>query len=206
MKNKSIGILLLSACLLAGCGSRLDVDCDTVYVQKKGTVVSASIEPFEKDYYDAEELKAFVDDEIASYQEKYVDASLELDKFGVENDTAKLYIKFGTCDEYARFNGVELFNGSVVQAQAEGYQFDTELVEVENGNKKDGKVDIDPVINNVDNKVVIIKQNIDVKVPGKVLYVSAQNTTLKGKDTVSIGASEDSVNPEDTVLSYIIYK
>jgi len=37
-----------------------------------------------------------------------------------------------------------------------------------------------------DLKVVIIKANTDVKIDGKILYVSCDNVTVTGKDSVSI--------------------
>ena len=51
--------MVVIAGLLTGCGKSLEADRDTVYIQKKGNVVSAAIADFDKDYYDEEELKKF---------------------------------------------------------------------------------------------------------------------------------------------------
>ena len=53
-------VCLAIAGLLTGCGKSLEADRDTVYVQKKGTVTSAAISDFDKDYYDEEELKKLI--------------------------------------------------------------------------------------------------------------------------------------------------
>ena len=53
------------------------------------------------------------------------------------------------------------------------------------------------------NKVVIIKANVDVKVDGTILYVSKENTKVTEKNKVSI-TGEGSA--EEAALTYIIYK
>ena len=40
---------VLMAAALAGCGANLDVDKNTVYVQKKGGIIEATVEPFDKE-------------------------------------------------------------------------------------------------------------------------------------------------------------
>lgn len=207
--RKRLGACLgtaLCVSVLAGCGSSFNPDTDTVYVQKKGTVISASVESFDKDYYDQEELQSYVNEEIESYTKENGSDTVELDEFKVEDEEAKLFLKFDTCDDYADFNGVALYQGSVVQAEAEGYDFDVDFSSVNKGEKGDGGVKKDTVTENSDYKVVVVKQNINVEVDGEILYVSTENTTVKSKNTVAIAPSDDAANAEETVLSYIIYK
>ena len=52
--------------------------------------------------------------------------SVEVDELTVCDQTAKLRMKYKTTEDYTAFNGVELYQGKVVQAQADGYDFDTE--------------------------------------------------------------------------------
>ena len=44
----------------------------------------------------------------------------------------------------------------------------------------------DEILAQEDLKVVIIKANTDVKIDGRILYVSCDNVTVTGKDSVSI--------------------
>ena len=44
-------VCLLITGLFSACGKSLEADRDTVYIQKKGTVVGAAIADFDKDYY-----------------------------------------------------------------------------------------------------------------------------------------------------------
>ena len=68
---------------------------------------------------------------------------------------------------------------------AAGYDFDTDFAGVD----KDGcvtGVTRGDILAQEDLKVVIIKANTDVKIDGKILYVSCDNVTVTGKDSVSI--------------------
>ena len=106
--RKRLGACLgtaLCVSVLAGCGSSFNPDTDTVYVQKKGTVISASVESFDKDYYDQEELQSYVNEEIESYTKENGSDTVELDEVNVEDEEAKLVLKFDTGDDYADFNG-----------------------------------------------------------------------------------------------------
>lgn len=202
----SISLALLAiAGLLTGCGKSLEADRDTVYVQKKGTVVSAAIADFDKDYYDEEELKKYIDERVEGYQQEHGKDSVSIDKFSVEEGVAKLFIKYAGYAEYEDFNGVTLFSGTVPQALAEGYRFDdAEFTEVKDGEAA-GSAD-SKAVSETDAKVIILSEKVDVKVDGTIRYVSSQYTTIKAKDTVSIQLPEEAEDGEESALVYVVYE
>lgn len=103
----------------------------------------------------------------------------------MEDGTAKLRMDYETVDDYTAFNGVELYEGKIVQALAAGYDFDTDFAGVDKDGSVTGVTRWD-ILAQEDLKVVIIKANTDVKIDGKILYVSCDNVTVTGKDSVSI--------------------
>ena len=186
---KRLGCVGLSAVLsiltLAGCGqSDLKADTDTVYVEKNGAVLSMDVEAFDQEYYDEAELKEFVDSEVSDYNGQHGEKSVEVKDLSVEDKTAKLKLAYRTVDDYTAFTGVELYQGKVVQAMAAGYNFDVDFAAVD----EDGVHGVlgSEITDQGDLKVVIIKANTNVQVDGKILYVSCDNVTLTGKNTVSI--------------------
>ncbi|MCX4321189.1 MAG: hypothetical protein OSJ44_15990, partial [Lachnospiraceae bacterium] len=60
-------VFLLAVSLFAGCGGRLNVDRSTVYVQKKGTVLSADVIQFDKAHYDETELEEGIKSQVEEY-------------------------------------------------------------------------------------------------------------------------------------------
>ena len=142
--------IMICAGMLAGCGSSLEADTNTVYVSKHGRIVTMDVEQLDQSYYDETELKEFVDSAVEEYN--------------TEN---------------------ELYEGKIVQALAAGYDFDTDFAGVDKDGSVRGVVRED-ILAQEDLKVVIIKANTDVKIDGRILYVSCDNVTVTGKDSVSI--------------------
>lgn len=197
-------VCLLMTGLFSACGKSLEADRDTVYVQKKGKVIGAAIADFDKDYYDQEELKAFAEEKVEAYQKEHGNDSVKIDEFSVEEKVAKLYMKYASCEDYQTFNEVTLFSGTIPQALAAGFDFDTGFTEIKDG-KAAGAVD-NKVIVDTDYKVVILSEKVDVKVDGTVLYMSSDYTTLKSKDTVTVQLPEDAGDGEELSLVYVVYK
>ena len=158
--------IMICAGMLAGCGSSLEADTNTVYVSKHGRIVTMDVEQLDQSYYDETELKEFVDSAVDEYNTENGKNSVKVDDLTVEDGTAKLRMDYETVDDYTAFNGVELYEGKIVQALAAGYDFDTDFAGVD----KDGSV----------------TGVTRVKIDGRILYVSCDNVTVTGKDSVSI--------------------
>lgn len=206
MKKMFITVLATLLCmgLLCGCGKKTNVDTSTVFIDKKGKVTSVDVEDLDKEYYDADELESYITEHVADYTEENGD-TVEKVSFQVEEGIAKLQMEYDSCEAYTGFNGIELFHGTVVSAQAEGYDFETEFYSVD-GEAEDGRGEAstkEEVLADDDSKVAIIKANVDVQVPGEILFVSAQDTKVTGKNTVSITGEGTS---EEAGLTYIVYQ
>lgn len=207
MRKKMCAGLSLVLCMgaLSGCSNKTAVDTSTVFVEKKGRIVSVDVEKLDKDYYDTTELEEYIADYVTNYTSEHGD-TVEQVSFEVEEGTAKLQMEYDTYEDYSSFNGIELYTGTVVKAQAAGYDFDTEFMAASKDSEDESKgqtVDKSEVLSDDENKVVVIKANVDVSVPGKILYVSTQNTEVTGKDTVSIKGEDAEA---EAALTYIIYK
>ena len=129
---------------------------------------------------------------------------MSIDEFSVEDGVARLFIKYGSTEEYQNFNDVTLFSGTIPQALAEGYSFEEDFTEIKDGEaagsvKKDAVADLDA-------KVIILSEKVDVKVDGAIQYVSSRYTTMKAKDTVSIQLPEEAEDGEESALVYVIYE
>lgn len=194
-------VFLLAVSLFSGCGGTLsNVNQSTVYVQKKGTVLSADIEELGKEYYKESELEDYIADQVEAYQKEHGDRVF-MESFSVEEGVAKLMMKYVSYEDYQDFNDIELYSGNVVRAQADGYDFNTEFAAV-SGNEKT-KASKEEVLSADDCNVVVIRANIDVRVDGTILFVSDSNTIVTGKNTVSIIGEEPN---EEAELTYIIYR
>ena len=183
--------------LLTGCGDSLDVDCSTVYVKEKGNIIAASIEKLDKDNYDEKELEDFINEKVDAYQKKHDKDSAKVSDFSVKKGKAELLMKYAGYEDYQELNNVTLFAGTVPQALAAGYDFETDFTKVKDG-KASGEADSSK-IKESDCKVVILSD-------GTVKYISSDYTSMKAKDTVSIKLPKDAEDGADLSLVYIVYE
>lgn len=200
MKKQMVVCLAAAAVmmLVTGCGTK--EDRTTLHIKDGGKVVENITEDFNQDNYDEKELKTFIEQQIEDYK-KESGNSVKSGGFAVEEGKAYLTVKFDDTKTYSDFNDETLYQGTVVEAVADGYTFPEHFYPV-----KDGKLKKKATDKNIDGddsyKVVITSESVDVAVSGKVAYVSGNNVKIKDEKTVSIQKE----NADDTSLTYIVYK
>ena len=113
-------------------------------------------------------------------------------------------MKVKSVEDYSSFTDIPLYQGTVAQAYAAGYKFDTSFSRVEKGEIV-GTAAKSEILESEKLHVVIIAANTDVKVAGKIIYVSTDNVTVTAKDTISI-RDEENPSLESDKYTYIIYK
>lgn len=193
-KIVQIGLLgAVALMLLTGCGAEFSADKDTVYVGKKGTVKGANVADFEKEYYDETELSEFITETVDTYVAKSGEGTVEIAEFAVEDGVAHVYLDYAGAEDYADFNGVEFFAGTVLEAKASGYDIADEFTAV---------TDDETAWDAEGNKIVIIGQQTEVRVDGTILFVSS-NASVTGKNTASVTYD---ILDEAAEPAYIIYK
>lgn len=194
----------LAVALLGGCSSKLDVEKNTVALQKSGKVLEAAVEDFSQSYYDEEELNAYIQEAVDSYTAENGKNTVSISESKVEEQKAYLTLKYDSCESFSGFTGIECFSGSVVEAQAAGYDFDTEFYAAGDEETGTQTVSSETVLQDDDLKVFIVRENSDIIVPGEIAYVSAEGTSIASKDTVSVQPKE--ADTDESILVYVLYR
>ena len=178
-------VIILAVFVFGSCGvDYTETDTNTVYVLKNGKIVSTDIEAFDQKKYNGEKLDSYLKDIVDTYNKENEKDSLKKKSLTVEENVATLVLEYANGDVYEEVNGVEFFTGTIQEAQKAGYTFDDSYAKM-----KDGKAvtaTADDFIKGEDYKVVIIKSNTKVVVPGEVCFVSTQNVAKVGEDYVLI--------------------
>lgn len=178
-------VIILAVFVFGSCGvDYAETDTNTVYVLKDGKIVSTDIEAFDEKTYNVEKLENYLASVVDAYNKGSEEPVLVQKELTVEEDVATLILEYANADVYEKVNGVELFTGTIAEAQKAGYTFDDSYAKM-----KDGKAitaTADDFIKGEDYKVIIIKSNVKVVVPGEVCFVSTQNVAKVGDDYVLI--------------------
>ena len=208
MKRKICLMLCGSAAILSACAlnTEFKAEEDTVYLKKDGTVLEASIEDFNESYYDEEELKEYIEQSVSSYVQDNGDGSVLLDEFELtdkekEGKLVKLYLEYSSYIDYAQFNNVEFFDGTVSDAQ-KTYSFDRNFLKVEKGKAK-GAADVNDILSDYSNRVLVIGENTFVRLDGEILYISDGDVEITGKNTVKVTYDPDAAKVQP---AYLVYK
>ena len=178
---------------LAGCGSVPKES--TLAIDKKGKITDTVVESFDKDFYDSEELQKEIESELAEYNKNFAADHIAMKKFEVKDGTATLQLVFDGSEYYEDYTETTLFNGTVAEAQAGGYELNGELLDADGAKTSLGDLD------GADEAKVLVMETdetVKVEVPGTILAVSAGgNVNVTGKKQAAVA---------DGGLSYIIYK
>lgn len=189
---KKLGCMVLALCisLLAGCGSVPESEESGVYVQKNGSVVSVDVEDFTSDYYETEELESDIETAVAEYTEEHGRNTVKVEELSFLEGTAKLRMKYRTAADYGAMNGIEMYQGTVIDSLAAGYIYDGDFAKVEDG-KVTGMATKQEIYAEQDLNVVIVRANMDISVDGEIRYVSCENVRLKDASHVSVREGYD---------------
>lgn len=205
--RKKIAILLcgaMSITLLGACSSNLEVNKNTIALQKNGKVLEAAVEDFSQSYYDEEELNAYIQDAVDSYVAGNGKNTVTISESKVEEQKAYLTLAYKDVETFSDFTDIECFSGSVVQAQSAGYDFDMEFYEVTDGVADMNPVSSKEVLEDDNLKAFIVRENSDIIVPGEIAYVSVEGTEVASKDTVTVQAKEN--DTDEAILVYVLYR
>ena len=191
-KWKSLMLLGISAVMLGGCSMKFSAEEDAVYVNKKGQVLGAIVESFDKDYYDADELQGMLEQDVAEYNGENGKNSIEVDSFKVSGGQVKVIMNYSDWADYAHFNDVQFFAGKLADIQGKNYGANVTFT----GRDGSEGLTLDQIEG--DYYVILLEEKIVVQTAGKIAYVS-NNVSIEGEKLAR-------VNEDATGLAYIIYE
>lgn len=192
MRKGFIALTLLSILCLAGCGEGKNESL--LCVEKDGTVKSYIVEDFTASYYNADELKESVTQDILSFNEDYDNAAVELTNFEAGEGILRATIEYQSAEAYEEFNEEAMSFGLLAEV-SEKYDIDADFYDVKN---MENKLDFSDITDENYN-IMIFTEPVSVKVPGKVLYIS--DGLQKGNSSKSVTVTDDKEE-----IYYIVYE
>ena len=188
-RSKIITAALLLTLLLAGCGTDpANVDVNTLIVGKDGTITESLVESFDKEYYDAEELRRSIESAVNAYNGG-TDA-VTLGAVTAEEGVARTILTYKTGNDFAAFHGNDFFLGTVSEAYDAGYTF------LSMKDKAGNVISASDVLELGEAHMLIIQEATAVETPEKIRYVS---------EGVNAFESDKRAEVPEGITGYIIY-
>ncbi|WP_099469887.1 hypothetical protein [Konateibacter massiliensis] len=194
MRNKRALIaFFIMLMLLTGCSLQsFDAERNTVYVKKDGTVMQAIIEDFSADYYDSAELEDLINQDVDIYNSGTENVKVE--SYKVKNETAKLITSYKTAADYAKFNEVEFFVGTISEAKTEGYDFDETFTSTDDNNT----ISAETIKSFTQYKIIVFEEDVHIQTDSKILYISSNINLVDSKTAARAEEAEG--------LAYVVYE
>lgn len=186
---------LAQAAICAACSTKAGAQAVTgVKLGKDGSVTATIAETFDREYYTEDGLRAMIQSELAAYDSTGEKVTLTEMKKQEEEAGIVVVMEYASSQDYAAFNEVTFFCGTVAEAQKAGYMKDAVLTAASDTEKTLQKEELSAL---AEKQVVIFSEPMQVQVPTKVLYLSAGSRLVDGKCVEASG---------DGALTYIIMK
>lgn len=160
------------------------VTVNTILAKANGALQVATVEAFDKSYYNLNELQEFVAKEIDTYSQKAGKDKVVINDIRKSGDKAIMLLTYSGMDQYSTFNDVAAayFNGG--SADVSALNLPATLVNAKN----DSLVSTQEIIQNSGYKILVLNEPYEIVVDGKVKYYS-DNAKLLENDKVQ-GAAE----------------
>lgn len=202
-------MVALSCCigmcmLMAACGTKLDVQENTIALQRNGKILEAAVETFDQSYYKEDELNSYIQNAVDDYTAEHGKKSVSVTESKVEEKKAYLTLQYENAETFQDFSGIECFSGSIVEAQSTGYDFEQDFYPVTDGKADKKTVRGSSLLEDDDLKVLIVKENSDLIVPGKIAYVSTEGTEVTSEKQVNVTQKQQ--DTDESVLVYVLYR
>lgn len=181
-------VIILAVFVFGSCGNKYESNTNTVYLMEDGKVVANSVEAFDENVYSKDDLKGYIKEVVNTYNADHQDA-IKQKSLKVKDGKATLVMEYASVNDFEKFEGTDIFVGSLAEAIAEGYTFEGDFANVADGKVKFATSD---EFLSGDYKVVIIKANVNVSLEeAQICYVSSENTesVKDGIVTIKNGAS-----------------
>lgn len=181
------GIILLTGCETTKEEEWTPQEAAAISLDADGHVTEYLSEKLEQSYYSFDELNNMLNAEVSAYNSEHGEGKVTVTSAAQENGVVNLVITYASGEDYAQFNNVEFYYGSMINAQLEGYLFDVSYKTVKDGIVHGSEVSGSEVLKNMADMVLVVSAPLEVHVPGNVTFTSANANVLSNSVVLAVG-------------------
>lgn len=182
-------ILLFMMLVTAGCTKEDltitadEITANTFLAKSNGELQVATVEDFDKDYYDLKELEDYIATQVDAYNAKAGSKAITVNNVLKRDTKAIMILTYSGMEPYANFNQVTAayFTGGTADVSLD---LPSTLINAKN----DSLASTEEILQNEKYKILVLNEPYNIVVGGKVKYYS-ENASYVDENTIQ-GASE----------------
>lgn len=196
-----VGVILFFSCDRTKDKLSVSSGQSGIYLAADNTVTYVIAEEFDKKYYDEDDLKEIIKDEVKSFNYSNDSSSgvaMSLEKLKIKNKTATATFNFATIEDFisysVNYNNTEkenLFIGSIEEADKNKVSISGNFKSISNTGKT---IEADELLKE-DCNIVVVSEEMQIVIEHGIKFVS-ENVVIEDEKTVYTVPDE---------VSYIIY-
>ncbi len=184
----ALGLIMVSGCKKKDREISVDdVQNNTILVKNDGAVQAATVEAFDKNYYNMEELTNFITKQINNYNQANGQDSIVMGPLQLMDGNAVLVLNYISLDHYTAFNKVEAAFTTAASAKNGEITLPDVYVSASDG----AYASPEAALENDKYKVLVLHEETDVIVDGTVKYFT--NATLVSESKLQTGSEDETV-------------
>ena len=189
----------LALCLMTGCEKKARQDWTpdrtAVQISQDGTLTETIIDTLNQSYYSPDELSSMIKSSISDYTAEHGAGTVREGSWQTEHGQVMLVLTYASAKDYRDFNHIPFFNGSMLNAEMAGYEFNQSFLRVEDGKTGDTMDNKEP-LSHKEYQVLVTDFSHAVQVPGKITYISSNAQLLDAYTAVpDSGAASETEAP-----------
>ena len=201
-KGGGMAAVLVCALMLGGCGMLGEKPWEptetALQMKKDGTVTETVIDQLDQNYYSSQELESMINSSVSEYNQSKGGDVITIDSLSIENNQVNLTMTYASAQDYAEYNNVRFYNGSMLGAEMDGYLFYNQFRQVEKGTVTADDLSNEEALRHKEYQVLVTDTSHAVRVPGDVVYVSVNRTPTGPRDVAPV--EDASAQTEGLVL------
>lgn len=166
-------------------------------VHEDGTVTETVIDKLDQAYYNADELGQMITNTVGEYNQDHGADAIIVNSLSLENNQVVLSMTYKTAQDYAHYNNVKFYNGSMLGAEVEGYLFYNEFRRVTDGMVEGENITNEEPLKHKEYQVLVTDDSHLVQVTGDITYVSANASPIGKREAEPV---EETVKIEEAGL------
>lgn len=181
-------------------------EVSTLIVKNDGSIISEEISKTEGLSMGKDDIRKYVEDSVAAFNKEAGSEKVRVEAVDFNDKESEAYVRTVYTDSgaFSDYTKYDYFSGTVAQAQTKGYDFGTTFYPVENG-IAGTPVTREELTDASILKVVIINDPTNIRINGKIKYLSTENTRLVSDH--ESGVMSEEINPNDVApYIYVIYE